>query len=490
MNYKLYILMILFSFGLKAQQIPMYNHSLVNQMVFNPSYTGSSEFINAFLTRNQRFTGFGVAGVSDYLTVDGALINEKIGFGLQLGHFSQGMQQQLSAGVNYAYGLNLRQNREFRMGISAGYEDYRLSTSSFVVANENDPFLFDLRPKASAMNLNLGFSYTTEKINIGLALPQLAGPKVKYDRNNTMNFYRVERHVFLSGQYFHYLNRRTVLKPTIYSRWAPGAPLQFDLLTQIERYNVGWASLGYKSNYGIQLNVGVIFKEHFRIGYSFEVLVGKMRQYSSGLHHEVFIGFHFGQEGERGKTVVKIEEKVVEKRVPDPATEREKARLEDENERLRAEIDRLKDKNKDLESDKKELKTEVKELEKEVAKIPDIPDVKAPETKDTSDASKPPLEKLAIAKGYYFVDFSGSDEPDGFYVITGVFASKQFADSKLARMKTMYPESYMVVNKRNGYYYVIIHYGTDQQTAKDIFDNYKNNVDEKAWMLNYVKPEF
>lgn len=461
MNKLVLVLFLLSSILSYGQQIPFYNHYILNPGILNPSKTGISEYTTASLVRNQRYSGFGLAAVNNYLSIDGGLFNEKMGFGLFIAHNSQGIQQQISANLNYSYGVQIDRSKELRFGVTAGYMDHRINTGSILVSQLDDPFLTNLHPQASTFDLNVGLSFISEKMSFGIAIPQITGGKAKYDKKMGVSYYQLSRHFMAEAQYAYPINRRLILKPNLLVRFVPGAPLQYEFLTQIEKLKLGWASLCFKSDYAIQANIGVFIKEQFKIGYSYELPVGGIRTYSTGMQHEVYLAIQFGDEGQRGKTIIKVQEKIVEKEVIDPNQQKRIDELEEQ----------LAQAQKDLE---KEKSKEIVETKKEEI--------------DTTTISDEPMKELPVATGYHFIDLDLADSPNGFYVISGVFSNKQLAESKLKDIKKNYPGAYLVINKKNNYFYVVLLYTLEQIDAEKTYKEYKRRTDRKAWMLNYVKP--
>ena len=55
----------------------------------------------------------------------------------------------------------------------------------------------------------------------------------------------------------------------------------------------------------------------------------------------------------------------------------------------------------------------------------------------------------------------------------------------LAKSLETYEKSYLVINKKNGFYYVVILYSLDQEEATKVFKKYKRTTKKDAWILNY-----
>lgn len=464
-----------------GQQVPFYNHNIINPFIFNPAMAGASGEVNAYLVRNQRFTAFNGASVNNYLTIDGSILKDRGGLGFQVSHQVHGLQQQLSSSVSYSYKLRFRQKySDLRFGISAGLLDNRIDLASINVADANDPYLVGLRPNAPAFDMNAGLSYRWKALRIGFAVPQLVGNKVTFSKDNARGYYRLARHMMLTAEYDFTLSKQVILKPYALIRYVPGAPLQYDLTAHLDHSKIGWASLTYKSDYSVQANIGFRVASQFKVGYSYEYLVGSMKHYSTGAHHEIMLGFTFSS---KGKETVKIVEKTVE---VEKVVEVEKIV---ENEETKKENDQLKKRNKELEELLLKTLAEKEKLQEDKEKLEQEPKpVVVPEKTTDKDSVPPNVETeapLPYAKGYRFMEMDLSDSPNGFYVISGVFSSKRNAESALQTTLKNYSDAYLVVNKKNGFYYVVLLYTLDQGEAEKVFKRYKRGANHDAWILNY-----
>ncbi|MES2557610.1 MAG: PorP/SprF family type IX secretion system membrane protein [Bacteroidota bacterium] len=484
MNKGILILVCAF-LGLKvqAQQVPFYNHVVINPFVYNPAMAGASGDVNAFLVRNQRYASFSTASVNNYLTIDGAFAKQKAGFGVQVSNQTAGIQQQFAASLSYAYRIKLNETQELRFGLNAGILDNRIDVKSINVEQVDDPYLISLRPAVTSFDMNAGVAYSWKSLKLGLAVPQLIGNKVAFDKENSRGYYRLSRHIMFSASYDIPLTKSGVwsLKPVGFLRFVPGAPIQYDALVQVDHHKIGWFSAGYKSGYSVQMNIGFHLLKQFKVGYSYEYLVGGIKNYSSGAHHELMLGFRFG---------IKQQETIP---APLAVTERDtvKEQLIQRNRELEELLMKTLAEKEIIKEQQNELIQQNKELQLEKEALANQPD-KQPNNPADSNAVVPqkdpvvtPVEKIPYAKGYRFIDLDLADSPDGFYVITGVFSSRKNADVALSKSLQDYESSYLVINKKNGFYYVVILYSLDQEEAAKVFKKYKRTTKKDAWILNY-----
>jgi type IX secretion system PorP/SprF family membrane protein len=445
-----------------------YNHYLINPFIYNPAFTGASDYVNASFVRNQRYSSFGSTAVNNYLTVEGPIAKGKMGLGLVVAHQNQGIQQQLMSSLNYSYKLTINEAHSIRFGVSAGVLDNRIDYDKINAQDINDPYLTGIRPTAPVFDMNVGLMYSWKDLKIGISVPQIIGGKVKYAREKSRGYYQLERHYMMSVEYDFHVGEKFIVRPNAVVRFMPGVPLQYDVSAMAIYNNMIWASATYKSDYAVQFNAGVRVLDFLRVGYSYELLIGSIKQYNTGMNHEIFLGFSF--KGKKEKEIQIVEKEV---RVVDELAIKQR----DSIQRLKDDLENQLKKMLDDQARKDRLQKEKDSLNN-LAKVPTIDTVKPKNTVP---------EVIPVAKGYHFVNLDKSESPDGFYVITGVFSNRQNADLMLSKNLSEFPSSYLVINESNSYFYVVIYYSLDQEPAEKIFNDYKSKKKQKVWILNYLK---
>jgi len=469
---KLLLLCICLCWGsLYGQQVPFYNHYLINPFVYNPASTGASDYVNASFVRNQRYSSFGSTAVNNYLTVEGPIAKGNMGLGIIVAHQNQGIQQQLMSSLNYSYRLKINDAHNIRFGVSAGVLDNRIDYDQINAQEINDPYLTGLRPTAPVFDVNVGLLYNWKDLRVGISVPQIIGGKVKYAREKSRGFYQLERHYMMSLEYDFHIKEKFIIKPNAVLRYLPNVPLQYDVTAMAIYNNMIWASATYKSDYAVQFNAGVRVFDFLRVGYSYELLIGDLKTYNTGMNHEIFLGFSF--KGKREKEIQVVEKEV---RVVDDLAARE-----------RDSVQKLKDELEDRLKRLLEDRAEKDRLQREKDSLANLAKVEVVKPIDTVKPRVTTPEVIPVAKGYHFVNLDKSESPDGFYVIAGVFSNRQNADAMLNKNLSEYPASYLVINESNNYYYVVILYSLDQQLASNTFNDYKAKKKQKVWILNYLK---
>lgn len=435
-----------FGLGLWSQQVPFYNHNLRNPAVFNPAYYGFKNTINAYIVRNQRFAGFDGGAYNHYLTVDGKMFLDQLGFGVELYQYASGLQKQLGGKLGLKYSIRLAEKHHLALGVTGSILHNNIDISQIMVMQQADPYMANLGDNKVTGSLDVGLLYHWEAgLRIGFSVPQVIGNKVNYSDQNTRGFYRLARHIMADVAYdFKFLKDKSlILTPDFMVRWIPGAPIQYDGSIMLEWNKLGWFSATYKSDYAVSFNLGFSILKQVQIGYSYEYVIGSLRNHYSAMNHEFMLGYTFQRK---------------DKEVVDSTWYYENLKLKEEIQR----------KNKQIEI----LLTE---------KISNLGD----EKKDTTAYDKKLENSIRSVSEDKFVELDDSDSPSGYYVVVGAFWQRSGAMNVLEENKKKYPEGRIIFNERNELNYVILKYSEEKGPCLSILKNVWDDGYPKAWVLEY-----
>ena len=468
-KYKALHIIIIFltvHFMSQGQQVPFYNHNVLNPFIFNPAQAGQSGDLNAFLVRNERFNGFGGAAVNNYLSLEGGFFVPNSGFGLVISNFSHGIQQQINGQFSYAYSVKFNEDNDLSFGVAVGYLENHLNNSAIDVVQIDDPYLEGLRGAAATYDFNAGISYRFKNTRIGAAVPQLIGNKVDFVDQSNRGYYALARHFMGTLEHdFFFLDNKLRVKPHALVRYVEGAPIQYDGTLFLEYNNFAWLSATYKSDYAVQFNAGIRLMNSLSIGYSYEYVYGTINNFLSGFNHEFLLGYRI------------------------PSGKEDKRKIMDltaENEKLKVDLKKQEEENEEL---RQKLKQKLKEsLERERQIAEEIEAQKEPEYGFDEEELKKRAGEIRDDKFYNFVELDGSKAANGYYVISGVFSEEKNKTKQLAGIQVDFPDAYVVKNTINGYFYVVVDLSQSKEEAffiKDIFQ--ESNPESSVWMLNYRK---
>ncbi|MFY9309981.1 MAG: PorP/SprF family type IX secretion system membrane protein [Bacteroidia bacterium] len=298
------ILFIIFSLpfgegrgGVYAQQLGMYSHYFYKPMLYNPAFAGYDNTTNALLLHRNQWTDFKGAPRLTIFTMDGSLIDNKVGIGMCLTSDRKGITNRTTGNLSYSYGISLNDDTRILFGLSLGVVYQSLDFSRTQVENNADPNLFSDLQRKTAFDGNAGVAFVWKGLEAGIAVPQIMQNKISYqDYTNVRGYYTMARHYMASVKYKISVaeEKGISIAPQGFVRFVPGAPLQYDGVLTFDWKDKFWLGATYKSGYAVSGNAGFYVHKQLSVGYSYDIVIGSIGSYS-GMAHEVMINFKFAQ---------------------------------------------------------------------------------------------------------------------------------------------------------------------------------------------------
>ncbi|NVK64697.1 MAG: type IX secretion system membrane protein PorP/SprF [Flavobacteriales bacterium] len=306
-----------------AQQVPQYSQFLQNQYMVNPASTGVYDFMNVSLGGRLQWVGLENAPKTTYLYVSapaakwrnpsmnrtygtirrgnkrvrhpraryGSLVHA---FGGSFVADQYGPFRQLKMMGTYA--LHLPLNRDFNLsfGTSLG-----LSNRSFIPENAQvlsvltNTGVFDQTYDAYAANqgaqntmeLEGGLYFHGKGGFFGVSATQLTKDYVQFG-NRDFNF-DPSMHLFVTGGMEFQVKRDLTITPAFLVKYVRPAPVSFEIMSQFEFQERYWAAVSYRHKDAIVANLGMYVSNQFKLGYSFDLPITPIRNYSAGSHELV-----------------------------------------------------------------------------------------------------------------------------------------------------------------------------------------------------------
>ncbi len=315
-----------------AQQIPVYNHFVVNPYLFNPAEVASDNFMSIQFNHRQQWRGIDGAPVVSTLTFQLPFDYKSTRLGVSIRSFSRGLLTTQDALFTYSYRVYLTKQSTLHFGISAGITTNGINMNE--IDDPDDPILADYLNNNMQPAGNAGLLLKSGSgLNLGISLPKLFQSSFNFSENfQNTTFSPLDEIMFMG-----YFKKRFQEKKIVTKRVKGAlrrvnlegtyAPLSFYLVyrysqlvdERIEamlKLDVGqnlYIGGGYRLNYGptgmIGFNVG-----NFSFGYAYEPATTQVSGYVNGTH-ELNVSLRFGKEKEMGRIdpVIKTIEKTDER---------------------------------------------------------------------------------------------------------------------------------------------------------------------------------
>ncbi len=274
-----------------AQQDAIYSQYLFNPFAINPAYAGSRDAVNIVIVNRSQWTG--VDGAPTTQTASGHVpMNAKnIAWGAQLSHDKIGPTNNILLNATGAYQLKL-ENGTLNFGLRGGLYNSILDHAKLRFREENDAL--DIQQKVSAIvpTFDFGLYYYTEQFFAGLSVNHITKHRFNYDDVLDNQNYFLRRHFFFATGYVLQVNSKLLFKPAMLLKYAGPNTFNIDLNAHVMYNELFWVGIGLRNISSLNFLVDVNVTDYLRIGYSYDMSLTKLKNYTHG-SHEFLIGFDF-----------------------------------------------------------------------------------------------------------------------------------------------------------------------------------------------------
>ncbi|MBM3184936.1 MAG: PorP/SprF family type IX secretion system membrane protein [Bacteroidetes bacterium] len=325
-------LIILFFCGLsmlvKAQQLPQFTQFAQNQALLNPAFIGTNEDKEINLGGRWQMLGFGNEPHTAFglysqqlKTKEKEIINPSLpisreipeivkedkrsltqAFGANVGIDKYGAFGTFELNGLYAIHYKLTKKLKLSGGAKLGFSNNSFDPSKAIVANLNDPTLsyqggdleydefISSRTNNVRLNLGLGGAVHYEGFYVAGAISNLTGDLIEIG-SSQVNF-QTTPHLFFSTGYNHSIGQTLSVNTTLLLKKMSPAPISTELSIVANFDENLFGGLIYRHKSAIGVTGGFNINEKFRLGYSVDFSINKLRYASNG-GHELILRYRF-----------------------------------------------------------------------------------------------------------------------------------------------------------------------------------------------------
>lgn len=269
-----------------GQQDPLYAQYVNNPFVVNPAYAGFTRDLNVNLSYRHQWTELNGSPKTVNLNGHVSLIDNRMATGAMFVTDKIGNTTTTEFMAVYAYRIKIDNNKVLSFGLQAGAVNYKVDNSKVNAYDPDDPLFGGSTSKISP-TLGTGIILSSHTFFIGLSVPRMLKSNVQ---EADLNVAVYSQHYYLMGSYMFFLADRIRFKPSALIKITDNSPASVDLnasLILFENYQAGLLTRNF-GTYGIMMQA--MIRNSFRIGYVFEVPVGKSVG-ATFTTHEITLGF-------------------------------------------------------------------------------------------------------------------------------------------------------------------------------------------------------
>ena len=310
------ILLLIFTAGLKAQQLPLYSQYMFNKFLINPAVAGSDGYTSLNLTAREQWIGIDNSPKTHSLSYQTRILKRsyiiksksvkrktykpstegRVGVGGYVFNDRNGLVSRTGFQLTYAYHIWLDET-QLSFGLSGTAFQFRINDEKLKFYDQSEPLLSgDLRKTIFVPDANFGVYLLNSRYHVGFSVAQLFQSYLKVG-DAGLSDYRMLRHYYLSGGYIFPLQNEFFLEPSILIKTTEELLYQIDINAKVQYKTDYWIGLSYRTAGAVVLLAGVRL-DKFYFGYAFDYTLSSIMKHSIG-SHEFMMAVKFGDSARR-----------------------------------------------------------------------------------------------------------------------------------------------------------------------------------------------
>jgi len=285
------ITLLVCAHSLFAQQEGMFSQYMYNPSAINTAYTGTRNETILYLQYRSQWSSFDGAPTTSYFNYQ-SQGKKKLSTGISVMQESTGPMSQLSAGIDFAYRLQLGDKKYLSLGLKPMIDYLDVDFSGLNIYNPQDPwFNVNIDNKLSP-NLGLGLFYYDERGYIGVSTSGILATK-HFDQSGPTSYLASDRaHYYLMAGKVLELNNAMLFKPSFLIRMVKGVPIAADISANMRIDDRIEAGLSYRISGAVSALAAFRISNNFLIGYSYDKETSYISTFTGG-SSELFIRYEF-----------------------------------------------------------------------------------------------------------------------------------------------------------------------------------------------------
>ncbi len=290
-----FIIFILFTVGVNAQQDPQFSHNMFNLTELNPANSGLNGSICTKLISRQQWVGLEGSPNTTLFTADAKIdfLGISHGVGISIIDDRLGLEKNFNAAVNYAYHQILPKGI-LSIGTSVGIQNKAFDGEWLEPQYEgnltgSDPAIPTSGDQNSIFDVDLGLMYHAANYYLGLSVTHLTQQSFKF---SNIDLAYQKRHYYLLGGYNVNLASSFIdIQPSFLIK-TDGNSSQFSFNVNALYNKKIWLGVTYRAEDAMIVLAGIELINGLKIGYAYDLVTSKLKTPSSG-SHEIMLGYCF-----------------------------------------------------------------------------------------------------------------------------------------------------------------------------------------------------
>ena len=290
------LLAVLLTSAVYSQNEPMYSQYMFNMMAANPAYAGSRGAIGLNYFGRAQWSGIAGAPTTNSVSLDGATLDGRFGFGVQLYNDKIGVYSDNVANFSFSTRVKVSDNGVLSGGLSLGIKNSRIDYTNVKNVYDLNDYKFQQNVSRWDPTLGAGVMYNTDKFYLGVSIPNILSSANVYTNGAKTNDY----HLFVASGYVFDITDDIKLKPSTLLKMSSGAPTELDLNANVWLHNTVGVGASYRTGDAYVGMAEVQLSRQLRLGYAYDITTSALKTIA-GSTNEVMFRYEFA--GKESKNV-------------------------------------------------------------------------------------------------------------------------------------------------------------------------------------------
>jgi type IX secretion system PorP/SprF family membrane protein len=274
-----------------AQQMPYYTQYRSNDFMLNPAISGTRRLVDARLDYRNQWVGYDGAPKTESFSLNSRFFKGTMGAGIDIMQDNIGPSKQTNLGVSYAYHIRFP-DCELSAGVAGIFTKYTLEGDKILLHNTQDPAIDQYISNSTWVeDASAGIYLYNDRFHIGISALHLLESTAEFYKNDTTKKGLVQyitQGDFTLG-YNYSQNPDYVWESNVFGSYTKGAPIVLDYTLRLHYKGLFFVGASIRLRDAIALHLGVTILQDFQVSYSYDILIGPLRNYSSGSHEIMLI---------------------------------------------------------------------------------------------------------------------------------------------------------------------------------------------------------
>ncbi len=282
---------------LHAQQLPYYTQFTSNIFMLNPAVSGTKGEVNACINYRMQWIGYDDAPRTASASIHARLLEGKMGLGAHVLQDNVGPSQQTNLGGSYAFHLQFP-DCELSAGFAGNYTRYTLIGSQMTLHNTQDPAINQMVTNTTAVtDAHVGIYLYNDRFHIGASAMHALKSEAKFYKGDSIKDGTIKyiTHFYSSLGYNYSMHPDYIYENTFFVNYIKGIPIMVDYTLRLHYKQKFMTGISIRLRDAIAIHAGVTFLDNFQVSYSYDILINRLRNYSSG-SHEIMIKYNFNRQ--------------------------------------------------------------------------------------------------------------------------------------------------------------------------------------------------